>query len=169
MYIGNYGINDWYNKASLGSGGSGSADDRNMERPKAGGGRKDFSAKIEQAAAVSREGREEALTEEERIAREAEEWEERIKKLDEELDRIKEENKRERERLQEERIRKRRIQKKLMEKLAYKKYLARQDEIRQMNEKIALERMVGEDVYIEKAPLSKSLSVAEIMAICSES
>lgn len=38
----------------------------------------------------------------------------------------------------------------------------------QMNEKISLERAVGEDVYIEKAPLSKSLSVAEIMAICSE-
>ena len=38
----------------------------------------------------------------------------------------------------------------------------------QMNEDISLERAVGEDFYIEKAPLSKSLSIAEIMAICSE-
>ena len=84
------------------------------------------------------------------------------------MERIRRENRRESERLQEERLRKRRIQKKLWEKLALKKYLARQDEIMQMNEKISLERATGEDVYIEKAPLSKSLSVAEIMAICSE-
>lgn len=97
-----------------------------------------------------------------------EDWQEKLKKWDEEMKRIRERNRRESERLQEERIRKRRIQKKLWEKLALKKYLARQDEIMQMNEKISLERAVGEDVYIEKAPLSKSLSVAEIMAICSE-
>ncbi len=95
-------------------------------------------------------------------------WQEKLKKWDEEMERIRRENKRESERIQEERLRKRRIQKKLWEKLALKKYLARQDEIMQMNEKISLERAVGEDVYIEKAPLSKSLSVAEIMAICSE-
>lgn len=100
--------------------------------------------------------------------KEQESWEEKLKKFDEEIERIKEENKRERKRIQEERIRKKRIQKKLLEKLAIKKYLARQDEIQQLNEKIALERSVGEDVYIEKPPLSKSLSVAEIMAICSQ-
>lgn len=94
--------------------------------------------------------------------------EEKLKKFDEEIERIKEENKRERKRIQEERIRKKLIRRKLMEKLAFKKYLARQDEIQQLNEKIALERAVGEDVYIEKPPLSKSLSVAEIMAICSQ-
>lgn len=97
-----------------------------------------------------------------------EDWQEKLKKWDEEMERIRERNRRESERLQDERLRKRRIQKKLWEKLALKKYLARQDEIMQMNEKISLERAVGEDVYIEKAPLSKSLSVAEIMAICSE-
>ncbi len=97
-----------------------------------------------------------------------EDWREKLKKWDEEMERIRRENRRESERLQEERLRKRRIQKKLWEKLALKKYLARQDEIMQMNEKISLERATGEDVYIEKAPLSKSLSVAEIMAICSE-
>lgn len=97
-----------------------------------------------------------------------EDWQEKLKKWDEEMERIRERNRRESERLQEERLRKRRIQKKLWEKLALKKYLARQDEIMQMNEKISLERAVGEDVYIEKAPLSKSLSVAEIMAICSD-
>lgn len=99
---------------------------------------------------------------------EMESWEEKLRKWDEEMKRIREENRREQERLQEERLRKKRIKRKLEEKLAFKKYLARQDEIRQLNEKIALERAVGEDVYIEKAPLSKSLSVAEIMAICSE-
>ena len=99
---------------------------------------------------------------------EEEEWKEKLKKWDEEMERIREQNRRERELLQEARIRKKRIQKKLQEKLALKKYLARQDEIMQMNEKISLERAVGEDVYIEKAPLSKSLSIAEIMAICSE-
>ena len=99
---------------------------------------------------------------------EEESWEDKLRRWDEEMKRIREENRREQERLQEERIRKKRIQRKLEEKLALKKYLARQDEIRQLNEKIALERAVGEDVYIEKAPLSKSLSVAEIMAICSE-
>ncbi len=104
---------------------------------------------------------EEALEEEE-------EWREKLKKWDEEMERIREQNRRERELMQEARMRKKRIQKKLMEKLVFKKYLARQDEIMQMNEKISLERAVGEDVYIEKAPLSKSLSVAEIMAICSE-
>lgn len=103
----------------------------------------------------------EALTEEE-------EWKEKLQKWDEEMERIREQNRRERELLQEARIRKKRIKKKLEEKLALKKYLARQDEIMQMNEKISLERAVGEDVYIEKAPLSKSLSIAEIMAICSE-
>lgn len=101
--------------------------------------------------------------------KEEESWEEKLKKWDEELKRIREENRREQERLQEERLRKKRIRKKLQEKLAWKKYLARQDEIHQLNEKIAIERAVGEDVYIEKPPLSKSLSVAEIMAICSES
>ncbi|MCI9108514.1 MAG: hypothetical protein HFI00_10000 [Lachnospiraceae bacterium] len=100
--------------------------------------------------------------------KEEEEWKEKLKKWDEEMERIREQNRRERELLQEARIRKKRIQKKLQEKLALKKYLARQDEIMQMNEKISLERAVGEDVYIEKAPLSKSLSIAEIMAICSE-
>ena len=99
---------------------------------------------------------------------EEEEWKEKLKKWDEEMERIREQNRRERELLQEARIRKKRIQKKLQEKLALKKYLARQDEIMQMNEKISLERAVGEDVYIEKAPLSKSLSIAEIMAFCSE-
>lgn len=97
-----------------------------------------------------------------------EDWQEKLKKWDEEMKQIRERNRRESERMQEERLRKRRLQKKLWEKLALKKYLARQDEIMQMNEKISLERAVGEDVYIEKAPLSKSLSVAEIMAICSE-
>lgn len=100
--------------------------------------------------------------------KEEEEWKEKLKKWDEEMERIREQNRRERELLQEARIRKKRIQKKLQEKLALKKYLARQDEIMQMNEKISLERAVGEDVYIEKAPLSKSLSIAEIMVICSE-
>lgn len=84
------------------------------------------------------------------------------------MERARERNRRECERQQAERIRIKRIRRKLLEKLAYKKYLARQDEIMQMNEKISLERAVGEDVYIEKAPLSKSLSVAEIMAICSK-
>lgn len=119
--------------------------------------------------AASREGHtgnggktaDEALAEEE-------EWREKLRKWDEEMERIREQNRRERELLQEARIRKKRIKKKLEEKLALKKYLARQDEIMQMNEKISLERAVGEDVYIEKVPLSKSLSVAEIMAICSE-
>lgn len=101
-------------------------------------------------------------------AQREETWEEKLQRFDEEMERIKEENERERKYLEKERIRKKRIQRKLTEKLAYKKYLAKQDEIRQMNEKIALERALGEDVYIEKAPLSKSLSVAEIMAICSE-
>lgn len=96
-----------------------------------------------------------------------EEMQEELDRLDEELARIKEENRRERERLQELRIEKRRLKKKILEKLALKKYLARQDEIRQLNERISLERMVGEDVYIEKAPLSKSLSMAEIKALCS--
>ncbi len=96
------------------------------------------------------------------------EWDKKMKKWDEELKRIREENRREQKRLQEERLRRKRIRKKLMEKLALKKYLARQDEIRQMNERIAIERAVGEDVYIEKPPLSKSLSAAEIAAICSE-
>lgn len=100
--------------------------------------------------------------------RETESWEEKLKKFDEEMQRIEDENKRVEKRLQEERIRKKRIQKKLLQKLAFKKYLARQDEILQLNEKISLERAVGEDVYIEKPPLSKSLSVTEIMAICSE-
>lgn len=95
-------------------------------------------------------------------------WDKKMKKWDEELKRIREENRREQKRLQEERLRRKRIRKKLMEKLALKKYLARQDEIRQMNERIAIERAVGEDVYIEKPPLSKSLSAAEIAAICSE-
>lgn len=103
----------------------------------------------------------EALTEEE-------EWKEKLQKWDEEMERIREQNRRERELMQEARLRKKRIQKKIREKMALKKYLARQDEIMQMNEKISLERAVGEDVYIEKAPLSKSLSVAEIMAICSD-
>lgn len=102
------------------------------------------------------------------VVRDEESWEEKLKKWDEELEQIREENERERERLQEERERRKRVQKKLLEKLAFKKYLARQDEIEQLNEKISLERMVGEDVYIEKAPLSKSLSAAEIAAICSE-
>lgn len=103
-----------------------------------------------------------------RSAMTAEEMEEDFKRLDAELRQIREENKREQELRRELRIKKRRLQKKLMEKLALKKYLARQDEISQMNERISLEKMVGEDVYIEKAPLSKSLSVAEIMALCSE-
>ncbi len=97
-----------------------------------------------------------------------EDWEEKMRKWDEEMERVRERNRRERERIQEERIRKKRIQKKLWEKLALKKYLARQDEIMQMNEKISLERALGVDVYIEKAPLSKSLSAAEIAAICSD-
>lgn len=95
------------------------------------------------------------------------EMQEEFDRLDKEFKRIKEENKRERERMQELRMRKKRLQRKILEKLALKKYLARQDEIRQLNEKISLERMVGEDVYIEKAPLSKSLSMAEIKALCS--
>lgn len=103
-----------------------------------------------------------------RSAMTAEEMEEDFKRLDAELKQIREENKREQELKRELRIKKRRLHKKLMEKLALKKYLARQDEISQMNERISLEKMVGEDVYIEKAPLSKSLSVAEIMALCSE-
>lgn len=105
---------------------------------------------------------------EEETDTEEEKWEEKMRKWDEEMKRIREENRRERERLMEERFRKKRIQRKLMEKLALKKYLARQDEVMQMNVKISLERSVGEDVYIEKAPLSKSLSVAEIMAICTK-
>lgn len=96
------------------------------------------------------------------------EWEKKLKKWDEEIKRMREENKREQKRIQEERLRKKRIRKKIQEKLELKKYLARQDEIHQMNEKIAIERAVGEDVYVEKAPLSKSLSAAEIAAICSE-
>lgn len=95
-------------------------------------------------------------------------WEEKLKKWDQEMERIREENRREQKRLQEERLRKKRVRKKLQEKLAWKQYLARQDEIHQMNEKISIERAVGEDVYIEKPPLCKSLSAAEIMAICSE-
>ncbi len=105
---------------------------------------------------------------EEKSSAEEDGWEEKLRKWDEEMERIRERNRRERERIQEERIRKKRIQKKLLEKLALKKYLARQDEMMQMNEKISLERAVGQDVYIEKAPLSKSLSAAEIAAICSE-
>ena len=107
----------------------------------------------------------------EQVRKEPEEedgWEEKLKKWDEELKRINEENSRDQKRMEEERLRKKRIRKKMMEKLALKQYLARQDEIRQMNEKIAIERAVGEDVYVEKAPLSKSLSAAEIAAICSE-
>lgn len=123
-----------------------------------------FWQNLDRAAADKKESAEEAVREEKR----EESWEEKLQRFDKEIERIKEENERERERLQEERLRKKRIRRKMIEKLAYKKYLARQDEIRQMNEKIALERAFGEDVYIEKAPLSKSLSVAEIMAICSE-
>jgi len=95
-------------------------------------------------------------------------WEEKMRKWDEQMQRIREENRREQERLQEEHLRKKRIQKKLQEKLALKQYLARQDEIHQMNEKVSMERAAGEDVYIEKPPLSKSLSAAEIAAICSK-
>ncbi len=95
-------------------------------------------------------------------------WDKKLEKWDEELRRIREENRREQKRLEEERMRKKRIRKKLQEKLVLKQYLARQDEIRQLNEKISIERAVGEDVYIEKPPLSKSLSAAEIAAICSE-
>lgn len=128
------------------------------------GGAGDFWQNLDRAATGKKDFAEEVNQKEKR----EESWEEKLQRFDEEMERIKEENKRERERLEEERFRKKRIQRKLMEKLAYKKYLARQDEIRQMNEKIALERALGEDVYIEKAPLSKTLSVAEIMAICSE-
>ena len=95
-------------------------------------------------------------------------WDKKLEKWDEELRRIREENRREQKRLEEQRLRKKRIRKKLQEKLVLKQYLARQDEIRQLNEKISIERAVGEDVYIEKPPLSKSLSAAEIAAICSE-
>jgi len=95
-------------------------------------------------------------------------WDKKLKKWDEEMRRIREENKREQKRLEEERLRKKRIRKKLQEKLVLKQHLARQDEIRQLNEKISIERAVGEDVYIEKPPLSKSLSAAEIAAICSK-
>lgn len=97
-----------------------------------------------------------------------EEWNDMLRRTDEELEQIRQENRREQERVQKERIRKNRIRKKMEQKLILKKYLARQDEIDQMNEKISLERAFGEGLYIEKAPLSKSLSVAEIMAICSE-
>lgn len=105
----------------------------------------------------------------EKADREEEELEEKLRRLDEELEQTRRRSKREQKRAQEERLRKKRIQKKIWEKLALKRYLARQDEIEQMNEKISLERAFGEDVYIEKPPLSKNLSVAELMAICSES
>ncbi len=119
---------------------------------------------VSRQKAVERQGRDGG----ERETVEKDDWDEKLKKWDEQMRRIREENRREQKRLQEERLRKKRIQKKLREKLAWKQYLARQDEIHQMNEKISIERAVGEDVYIEKPPLSKSLSVAEIMAICSK-
>ncbi len=124
-------------------------------------------AMVHRKAEESSNGRTEQVRTE--TSEEDECWEEKLKKWDEELKRIKEENRREQKRIQEERLRKKRIRKKLIEKLAWKQYLARQDEICQLNEKIAIERAVGEDVYIEKPPLSKSLSAAEIAAICSES
>lgn len=111
-------------------------------------------------------GNRDAMTEEERESEE--EWEKKLFRLDEELEQIRRQNRREQKRVQEERVRKRKIQRKLWEKLSLKKYLARQDEIEQLNEKISLERAFGKDIYIEKPPLSKSLSLAEIRAICSE-
>lgn len=122
--------------------------------------------KTSDVAAYEQTGKREVLSAAQR--EEEENWEEKLRKWDEQIEQIKEENEREQERLQEEREERKRIYKKLIEKQAYKKYLARQDEISQLNEKISLERAVGEDVYIEKAPLSTSLSVTEILAICSE-
>lgn len=97
-----------------------------------------------------------------------ESWEEKLSQWDKQIQQIKEENEREQERLQEVREERKRIYKKMLEKQLYKEHLARKDEMSQLNEKISLERAVGEDVYIEKAPLSKSLGVAELLAICSE-
>lgn len=132
-------------------------------------GKDNFMDSVQKAAGRRSNGMDSRLQSETAGEKKQEEsLEEKLKRFDEEIERIKEENKRERKRIQEERIRKKLIRRKLMEKLAFKKYLARQDEIQQLNEKIALERAVGEDVYIEKPPLSKSLSVAEIMAICSQ-
>lgn len=162
MYIGGYGKdgNNYYKAAQEHMKESGRA-----QKPP-------FAGYMDRTGGSSGSGRYGKETEksgrEEEADAEEESWEEKMRKWDEEMERIREQNRRERERLQEERIRKRKIQKKLWEKLALKRYLARQDEIMQMNEKISLERAAGEDVYIEKAPLSKSLSVAEIMAICSE-
>ena len=98
--------------------------------------------------------------------KEQEEWEEKLQRWDQEMERIREENKRYREWMQERREARRRMRKKLREKLALKEHLARQDEISQLKERLSLERALGEDVYIEKAPLSRSLSAAELMALC---
>ena len=97
-----------------------------------------------------------------------ESWEEKLQKFDEQIQQIKEENEREQEQLKEAREERERIYRKMSEKQLYRKYLARQDEISQLNEKISLERAVGEDVYIEKPPLSTSPGVAEILALCAE-
>lgn len=97
-----------------------------------------------------------------------ESWEEKLQKFDEQIQQIKEENEREQEQLKEAREERERIYRKMLEKQLYRKYLARQDEISQLNEKISLERAVGEDVYIEKAPLCTSPGVAEILALCAE-
>ena len=90
-------------------------------------------------------------------------WEERMEKWDKEMERIKEENERYSEWLEERRKQQKIKQKKLRDKKALKEYLARQDEISQLNERLSLQRAMGEDVYIEKAPLSKSLGVAELL------
>lgn len=163
MHIDNYGKNGIYYKEmqeywkeNNGAQGNPFQDYINRAEEKGNSYYKNYGGKAKEDGAEEQSGTEE------------EEWREKLRKWDEEMERIREQNRRERERLTEERLRKKRIRKKLWEKLALKKYLARQDEIMQMNEKISLERAVGEDVYIEKAPLSKSLSVAEIMAICSK-
>lgn len=90
-----------------------------------------------------------------------ESWAEIIYRLDQETERIRRENKRRQKFLQEERARKRRLYKKIEERLALKKYLARQHELKQESEKAVIERLYGKGTYIKKAPLDQTLGAGE--------
>lgn len=161
MDVQDYGaFHSGYDKRAL----PGGSYEKNGKSVKEEGKAEDFLKNLvcsEEKRCHGRNGNRETMTEEEK-------YEEKLRRMDEELKQIRQQNKREQVRIQEERIRKRKTQRKLWEKLALKKQLARQDEIEQMNEKISLKRALGEDVYIEKPPLRKSLTLAEIRAICSE-
>ncbi len=131
------------------------------KRQISGTGTGDFSESVRNREASATDPAAEGQTEQEA-------WERRLEQWDQEMERIREDNKRYQEWLEERRICQKRKQELRRKKELLLEQLNHRDEITQELQRAAMKRALGEDLYIEKAPLTKSLSASELLELCGE-